>query len=105
MPKAKPLSHEMIRAAVAKTKSNRSASRYLNVSYQHFKKWAKTYDATEPGYANIFEQHKNPSGKGIPKFLSNGSPKNGFSLIDFFPMGCFILKPITFVFAYFFFLK
>jgi transposase len=45
----------MIRAAVAKTKSNRSASRYLNVSYQHFKKWAKTYDATEPGYANIFE--------------------------------------------------
>jgi hypothetical protein len=82
MPKAKPLSHEMIRAAVAKTKSNRSASRYLNVSYQHFKKWAKTYDATEPGYANIFEQHKNPSGKGIPKFLSNGSPKNGFSLID-----------------------
>ena len=82
MPKAKPLSHEMIRAAVAKTKSNRSASRYLNVSYQHFKKWAKTYDATEPGYTNIFEQHKNPSGKGIPKFLSNGSPKNGFSLID-----------------------
>ena len=82
MPKAKPLNHEMIRAAVAKTKSNRSAARYLNVSYQHFKKWAKTYDATEPGYDNIFEQHKNPSGKGIPKFLSNGSPKNGFSLID-----------------------
>ena len=49
----------MIRAAVAKTKSNRSAARYLNVSYQHFKKWAKTYDATEPGYDNIFEQHKN----------------------------------------------
>ena len=82
MPKAKPLNHEMIRAAVAKTKSNRSAARYLNVIYQHFKKWAKTYDATEPGYDNIFEQHKNPSGKGIPKFLSNGSPKNGFSLID-----------------------
>ena len=69
MPKARPLSHEMIRAAVAKTKSNKAAARYLNCSYIHYKKWARTYDATEPGYANLFEQHKNQSGKGIPKFL------------------------------------
>ena len=59
MPKAKPLTVEMIRAAMAKTKSNRAASRYLNVSYQHYKKWAKEYDATEEGYPNLFEQHKN----------------------------------------------
>ena len=71
MPKAKPLSVELIRAAMTKTKSNRSAARYLNVSYQHYKKWAKLYDATEPGYPNLFEQHKNQSGKGIPKFLNN----------------------------------
>ena len=82
MPKARPLSHEMIRAAVAKTKSNKAAARYLNCSYIHYKKWARTYDATEPGYANLFEQHKNQCGKGIPKFLSNGNPRKDFALLD-----------------------
>ena len=80
MPKAKPLSVEQIRAAMAKTKSNRSAARYLNVSYQHYKKWAKLYDATEDGYPNLFEQHKNQSGKGIPKWLNNG--KGDRSVLD-----------------------
>ena len=64
MPKAKPLSKEMIVAAQAKTKSNMSAARYLHVSYQHYKRYAKLY--------NLFEGHKNQSGKGIPKFLNNG---------------------------------
>ena len=80
MPKAKPLSVELIRAAMAKTKSNRAAARYLNVSYQHYKRWAKLYDATEDGYENLFEQHKNQSGKGIPKFLNNG--KDDRSVLD-----------------------
>jgi len=80
MPKAKPLSVEQIRAAMNKTKSNRAASRYLNVSYQHYKKWAKLYDATEEGYPNLFEQHKNQSGKGIPKFLNNS--KDDRSVLD-----------------------
>ncbi len=75
MPKAKPLSKEMIMAAINKTKSNRAAARYLNVSYIHYKKWAKTYDATEEGYPNLFEQHKNQAGKGIPKFLRAGGPE------------------------------
>ena len=75
MPKAKPLSKQQIVAAVNKTKSNRAAARYLGVSYIHYKKWAKNYDATEEGYENIFEQHKIQSGKGIPKFL-NGGKKN-----------------------------
>ena len=69
MPKAKPLGKEMILAAMNKTKSNRAASRYLNVSYQHYKKWAKLYESKT--HDNLFEQHKNQSGKGIPKFLSN----------------------------------
>ena len=38
MPKAKPLTKEMIMAAINKTKSNRAAARYLNVSYIHYKK-------------------------------------------------------------------
>ncbi|MCP4482436.1 MAG: hypothetical protein GY817_06650 [bacterium] len=61
MPKAKPLSKEQIVAAQAKTKSNMAAARYLHVSYQHYKKWAKLY--------KLFDGHKNQSGKGIPKFL------------------------------------
>jgi hypothetical protein len=80
MPKAKPLSCEMIRAAMAKTKSNKAASRYLNVSYQHYKKWARIYDSST--HVNLFEQHKNQCGKGIPKFLSNGSPRKEFALLD-----------------------
>tara|TARA_A100000172_G_scaffold60874_2_gene40326 strand:- start:560 stop:1171 length:612 start_codon:yes stop_codon:yes gene_type:complete len=61
MPKAKPLSKEQIQAAQAKTKSNMAAARYLHVSYQHYKKWAKLY--------KLFDSHKNQCGKGIPKFL------------------------------------
>ena len=66
MPKPKPLSKEMIVAAQANTKSNMAAARYLHVSYQHYKRYAKMY--------NLFESHKNQSGKGIPKFLK-GSGK------------------------------
>ena len=61
MPKAKPLSKVQILAAQAKTKTNMAAARYLHVSYQHYKKWAKLY--------KLFDSHKNQSGKGIPKFL------------------------------------
>ena len=61
MPKPKPLSKEMIVAAQANTKSNMAAARYLHVSYQHYKKYAKLY--------KLFDGHKNQSGKGIPKFL------------------------------------
>ena len=67
MPKAKPLTKEMILAAMSQTKSNRAACRYLNVSYIHYKKWAKLYESDT--HNNLFEQHKNQCGKGIPKFL------------------------------------
>ena len=51
----------MIVAAQVNTKSNMAAARYLHVSYQHYKKYAKLY--------KLFDGHKNQSGKGIPKFL------------------------------------
>ena len=38
MPKAKPLNKELIVAAMSQTLSNRAAARYLNCSYQHYKK-------------------------------------------------------------------
>ncbi len=75
MPQAKPISKEQILAAMSQTLSNKAAARYLHVSYTHYKKWAKTYDATEDGYNNLFEQHLNQSGKGIPKFLRANGPE------------------------------
>ena len=75
MPDPKPLSKEDILRAMNVTMSNKAAARYLHVSYIHYKKWAKNYDATEEGYPNLFEQHKNQAGKGIPKFLK-GSGKD-----------------------------
>lgn len=68
MPKAKPFTHEQILAAMSQTKSNLAASRWLNCSYQHYKKWAKLYIDEATG-KTLFEKHLNPSGKGIPKFL------------------------------------
>jgi hypothetical protein len=79
---AKPFTKEQVLNAMDKTKSVRSAARYLNCSYQHLKPIMKMYEATEPGYKNLFEQHKNQCGKGIPKFLSNGRPRGDFSLLD-----------------------
>lgn len=66
----KPLTKEDILRAMKRTKSNRAASRFLNVSYIHYKGWAKSYKSDT--HANLFEEHKNQSGKGIPKWLNNG---------------------------------
>lgn len=65
---SKVLTKDMCLAAMAKTKSNRSAARFLNVSYLHWKKYAKMYIDQETG-KTLFELHLNQSGKGIPKFL------------------------------------
>lgn len=72
MPKPKPLSKQQIEAAQSQTKSNMAAARYLHVSYQHYKRYAKMY--------GIFDKHTNQSGKGIPKFLKGHGKKP--ALID-----------------------
>lgn len=82
MPKRLDFTKQQILSAMDKTKSIRACARYLNCSYIHLKKWMKFYDATDPQYPNLFEQHKNQSGKGIPKFLSNGNPRKDFALLD-----------------------
>jgi transposase len=73
MPKAKPLSKEDIVRAMKYTKSNRAAAKYLGVSYQHYKPWAKRYkiDDSDIEAPTLFDLHKNQSGKGIPKYLPN----------------------------------
>jgi hypothetical protein len=65
----KPLLKSDIERAMAMTKSNRAAARYLHCSYIHYKKWAKNF--TDDNDITLFDKHKNQSGKGISKFLSN----------------------------------
>ena len=49
----------MILNAQSQTKSGRQASKWLGVSYNCYKKWAKYY--------GVFEQHLNQEGKGVKK--------------------------------------
>ena len=65
----KPLLKSDIERAMAMTKSNRAAARYLHCSYIHYKKWAKNF--TDDNGITLFDKHKNQSGKGIAKFLTN----------------------------------
>ena len=74
-----PLSKELIVAAMGRTKSNRSAARYLSVSFEHYKRWAKLYVDEETGLT-LWEKHKNQCGKGVPKFLSTA--RGGVSAQD-----------------------
>jgi hypothetical protein len=66
----KPISKEDILRAMRVTKSNRSAARYFNCSYQHSKKFAKIL-MDETSGKSLFELHKNQAGRGINKFMSN----------------------------------
>jgi hypothetical protein len=79
MPAAKSFTKEQILNAMDKTQSVAGAARYLNCSYQHLKKYMKLYKDEESG-KTLFEIHLNPSGKGIPKFLTNG--KKDPALLD-----------------------
>ena len=78
----KDLSKDQILMAMQHTKSNMAAARYLNVSFPHYKKWAKVYEATKPGFNNLFEQHKNQKGAGIPKFLNRKKKGEDNALLD-----------------------
>lgn len=70
MPAKKFISKEDCLRAMKFTRSVKAAARYLNCSYQHLKPYMKSYKDEETGLS-LFELHKNQSGKGIPKFLSN----------------------------------
>ena len=66
---SKILTKEDILRAQTMTRSNMAAARYLHVSYNHYKKYAKMYKNDEG--IPLLEAHKNQEGKGIPKFLNN----------------------------------
>ena len=76
----KILDKEDILRAMARTRSNHSAARYLKVSYPHYKKYAKVYKDQETG-KTLFELHKNQSGKGISKIFGDKVTKE--KLLEF----------------------
>lgn len=68
---SKVLTKEDLQRAIKMTRSNAAAARYLHVSYNHYKKYARLYKDEETG-VSFLELHKNQSGRGIPKFLTAG---------------------------------
>jgi len=53
------LTRGMLEESQKHTKSNMAAARWLKVSYNTYRKWAKYYD--------VFDQHKNQAGFGVKK--------------------------------------
>ena len=66
----KKLSEGVIRNAMKHTLSNHQAARYLKMSYDTYKKYAKLYIDQESGLT-LFDLHKNASGKGINRVRWN----------------------------------
>ena len=62
----KILTKEDIIRAQKVTRSNMAAARYLHVSYNHYKKYAKMYKNDEGN--TLLQSHMNQAGSGIPKF-------------------------------------
>jgi hypothetical protein len=67
---SKGISLQKIIESCNNTKSNLAASRYLNVHYSTWKKYAKQY--TQEDGRTYFEAHKNEKGIGIPKGTGGG---------------------------------
>jgi len=61
------ITKRMIESAIANTKSNSAASRWIGVDYNTYKKYAKRY--------GLFEKNLNPAGKGIRKGWSGYNVK------------------------------
>jgi hypothetical protein len=73
----KVLTKQDILSAMLNTKSNHAAARYLNVSYPHYKRYAKLYKEDESDQT-LFEKHRNPAGKGIRKLISTKISRSTF---------------------------
>ena len=70
---AKIITKEQLLNAQKMTKSNMSAARFLGISYEHYKRYAKSYIDEETG-KTLFDKHLNPMGKGIRKHLGGKDP-------------------------------
>jgi hypothetical protein len=63
--KTKLLLQSQIEAAMRVTRSNRAAAEYLRVSYNFYKKFAKSYFNSQG--VSLFDAHLNKAGRGIIK--------------------------------------
>lgn len=61
----KPLLKKDIEYAQSQTRSHHEASRYLNISFSTYKKWAKDYGL-------YYNEHMNRAGKGVSKARKKG---------------------------------
>ena len=68
---SKIITKEDILRAQTVTRSNMAAARYLHISYNHYKKYAKMYKNDDG--ITLLEAHKNQAGEGIPKFAVSGN--------------------------------
>jgi len=68
------LSEDRIREAMANTRSNKEAARWLGITDTTYKKYSKGYIDSETG-KTLFELHKNQFGRGIPKSWNGGAWK------------------------------
>ena len=64
------LTENVIRNAMKHTQSNFQAARNLNITIETYRKYAKLYVDQETG-KNLYELHKNNSGKGIKRVKWN----------------------------------
>lgn len=64
------LTESVIRNAMKHTQSNFQAARYLNVTIETYRKYAKMYVDQETG-KNLYELHKNDAGLGIKRIKWN----------------------------------
>jgi hypothetical protein len=68
------LSEQQIRDAMANSRSNKEAARWLGITDITYKKYAKEYIDEATG-KNLFQLHMNQSGKGMPKNWTGGKWK------------------------------
>jgi hypothetical protein len=81
------LSEQKIREAMANTRSNKEAARWLGITDITYKKYAKAHIDEATG-KSLFELHKNQAGKGMPKNWVGGQWKKNLDemLVDSQPI-------------------
>lgn len=81
------LSEQKIREAMANTRSNKEAARWLGITDITYKKYAKAHIDEATG-KSLFELHKNQAGKGMPKNWVGGIWKKNLDemLVDSQPI-------------------
>lgn len=82
--KALNLTEREIRYAMAHTKSNNAAAKFIGCSLNTYREYAKRYIDEETGLS-LYELHKNQSGVGVSKpKLTEEARKNLFKKVDIF---------------------